>query len=121
MHIDGNMFLVSVSSPLQLTLQSAIESESRMSLGMALQGQLRTLQARCFIPRIVYMDPHSTFCSMTTDFPGVEIDPGGKGDYIPQIKAKIQRVKETYRKVQRGLPWTLPDQLVRDLVAYIVS
>ncbi len=72
------MFLVSVSAPLQLTLQSAIESESRTSLGMALQGQLGTLRAHGFIPCIVYMDPHSMFCSMTEDYPGVEIDPVGK-------------------------------------------
>jgi len=51
----------------------------------------------------------------------VEIDTGGKGDSIPQVDAKIRRVKETYRKLQRGLPWTLPDQLVGDLVAYVVS
>jgi len=120
MHIDGHMFLGSVSAPLQLTLQSAIESESRTSLGMALQGQLGTLRASGFIPRIIYMDPHSTFCSMTKDFPGVEIDTGGKGDYVPQVDAKIRRVKETYRKVQRGLLWTLPDQWVGDLVAYVV-
>jgi hypothetical protein len=107
MQIDGHMFLVSVAAPLQLTLQSHIESESRTSLGMALQGQLGTLRSRGFIPRIVYTDPHSTFRAMTKDFPGVEIDPGGKGDYVPQVDAKIRRIKDMYRKVQKGLPWTL--------------
>jgi hypothetical protein len=121
MHIDGHMFLVSVAAPLMLTLQSELESESRTSLGMALQGQLGTLRSRGFMPRIVYTNPHSTFRSMTEDFPGVEIDPGGRGDYVPQVDAKIRRVKETYRKVQAGLPWTLPFTLVADLVSYSVS
>ena len=121
MHIDGHMFLVSVAAPLQLTLQSHTENESRTSLGMALQGQLGTFRSRGFVPRIVYTDPHSTFRAMTEDFPGVEIDPGGKGDYVPQVDAKIRRKKDTYRKVQKGLPWTLPHVLVGDLVGYAVS
>ncbi len=40
MHIDGQLFLVSVADQLNLTLQSKIESESRTALGLALQGQL---------------------------------------------------------------------------------
>jgi len=121
MHIDGHMFLISVAAPLLLTLQSHIESESRTSLGMALQGQLGTFRSRGFVPRIVYTDPHSTFRAMTEDFPGVEIDPGGKGDYVPQVDAKICRIKDTYRKVHKRLPWTLPHVLVGDLVGYAVS
>jgi hypothetical protein len=39
MHIDRNMFLVTVCDPLQLTLQVHIEQESHAVLGMALQGQ----------------------------------------------------------------------------------
>jgi hypothetical protein len=121
MHIDGHMFLISVAAPLQLMLQSRIDSESRTSLGMALQGQLGTLRSQGFVPRIVYTDPHSRFRAMTEDFLGVEIDPGGKGDYVPQVDAKIRRIKDTYRKVQKGLPWTLLYSLVGDLVGYVVS
>jgi hypothetical protein len=121
MYIDGHMFLVSVVAPLMLTLQSELESKSRTSLGIALQGQLGVLRSRGFMPRIVYTDPHSTFRSMTEDSPGEEIDPGGQGDYVPQVDAKIRRVKETYRKLQAGLPWTLPSTLVADLVGYSVS
>jgi hypothetical protein len=58
---------------------------------------------------------------MTQDFPGVEIDVGGAGDYVLKVDAKIRRIKETYRKVKSGLPWELPQQLVGDLVAYCVS
>jgi hypothetical protein len=58
---------------------------------------------------------------MTQDFPGVELDIGGAGDYISKADAKIRRIKETYQKVKPGLPWELPQQLVGDLVAYCVS
>jgi hypothetical protein len=45
MHIDRNMFLVTVCDPLQLALQVHIERESHAVLGMALQGQLELLQS----------------------------------------------------------------------------
>jgi hypothetical protein len=85
MHIEGNMFLITVTDPLNLMLQFKIENEGWMSLGIALQNQIAVLQSRAFEPRIVYTDPHSTFRSMTREFPGVEIDVGGKGDYVAKV------------------------------------
>jgi hypothetical protein len=48
MHLEGNMFLVMVADPLNLTLQSYVENEGRMSLGMVLQGRLPLLKSRGF-------------------------------------------------------------------------
>jgi hypothetical protein len=121
MHVDAKKFLITVCDPLNLTIQTKIENEGRMMLGMALQGQLALLRSRGFIPSIVYTDPHSTFRSMTQDFPGVEIDVGGTGDYVAKVDAKIRRLKETYRSVKSGLAWELPSSLVEDLLAYVVS
>jgi hypothetical protein len=121
MHIDSHMFLVSVTDPLNLTLQTKVMSENKLELGMALQGHMAVLRSRGFEPSTVYTDPHSSFRSMTQDFPGVEMDIGGAGDYVSKADAKIRRIKETYRKVKSGLPWELPGQLVGDLVAYCVS
>jgi hypothetical protein len=100
MHIDNKMFLITATDPLNLTLHCRINSESRLDLGMALQGHMSLLRSRGFIPTIVYTDPHSSFRSMTQDFPGVEVDIGGAGDYVAKVDAKIRRVKETYRKVR---------------------
>jgi hypothetical protein len=116
MHIDGVMFLITATDPLNLTLQCKINSEGRLDLGMALQGRMSLLRSHGFEPTVVYTDPHSSFHSMTQDFPGVEVDIGGAGDYVAKVDAKIRRVKETYRKVKAGLPWELPGQLVEDLV-----
>jgi hypothetical protein len=121
MHIEGQMFVISVTDPLNLTLQTKVQSENRLELGMTLQGHLAALRTRGFEPVIIYTDPHSSFRSMTQDFPGVELDIGGAGDYVSKADAKIRRIKETYRKVKSGLPWELPQQLVGDLVAYCVS
>jgi hypothetical protein len=121
MEVDGKKFLVTVSDPLQLTLQTAVENVSKQALGMGLQGHLMTLRSWGFEPTIVYADPHSTFRSMQQDFPGVEVDIGGAKDYVPKVDAKIRRLKEVYRAVKSGLQWQLPGSLVRDLVAYAVS
>jgi hypothetical protein len=121
MHLDKEMFLVSAVEPLNLTLQCKAERESRQELGLGLQGQLAILRSRDFKPTIVYVDPQSSFWTMTHDFPGVEIDVGGKGNFVAKVDAKIRRIKETYRKVKHGLPWKLPQVLVKDLVGYSVS
>jgi hypothetical protein len=115
MHVDGEMFLVTATEPLNLTLQSYVENEGKLALGMALQGQMAVLHTRGFLPEIVYTDPHSTFRSMTQDFPGVAIYVGGANDYVAKVDAKIRRIKETYRNVKLGLPWKLPKVLVKDL------
>jgi hypothetical protein len=121
MHLDREMFLVSTVEPLNLTLQCKVEKESKQELGLGLQGQLAVLRLRDFKPTIVYVDPQSAFRTMTQDLLGVEIDVGGKVDFVAKVDAKIRRVKETYRKVKHGLPWRLPQVLVKDLVGYAVS
>ncbi len=121
MHVDGEMFLVLVADPLNLTLQSKVENESRNMLSLGLQSHLVTFRSRGYEPRVVYIDPHSSFKAMTQDFPNIEIDVGGSGHYMAKVDAKIRRIKETYRKVKQGLPWKLPAGLVRDLVGYAVS
>jgi hypothetical protein len=121
MHVDGQLFQVSVVDPLNLTLQSKVENESQTTLGLALQGHLAVLRSRDFNPQLVYVEPHSSFWVMMQDFPGVEIDVGGAGDYVAKVDAKICRIKETYHKVKHGLPWKLPKRFVSDLVGYAVS
>jgi hypothetical protein len=120
MHIDGKRFLISVTEPLNLTIQSPIESETRTNLGLALQSQLGLLRSRGYIPTLVYTDPQSAFKSMKQEFAGVEIDVGGANDYVSKVDAKIRRIKETYRCIKNGLPWKLPMSKVKDLVAYTV-
>jgi hypothetical protein len=88
-HVDTKKFRVSVADPLNLTLQSQVQSESRQDLGMELQGQLVVLRNRGYVPSIVYSDPQSAFRAMTQDFPGVEIDVGGAGNYIAKVDARI--------------------------------
>ncbi len=55
---------------------------------------------------------------MTQDFPGVEIDVGGAGDYVAKVDSRIRSIKEMYRSVKSGLAWSLPRSLVPDLNKY---
>jgi len=105
MEKDGKKFLVTVSDPLHLTLQTAVENESKQALGMGLKGHLMTLRSRGFEPTIVYVRPHSTFRGMQQDFPRVEVDVGGARDYVPKVDAKIRHLKMVYRAVKSGLQW----------------
>ncbi|MFN9982580.1 MAG: hypothetical protein ACK53Y_21815, partial [bacterium] len=121
MYIDKQRFLVSVSEPLQLTVQCQIERESQEVLGTALQGHFEVLRSRGFIPVRVHADPQSAFHSLTTAYPGVTVDIGGAGDYVAKIDRKIRSIKELYRCVKAGLPWQLPTLWVKDLVTYAVA
>jgi hypothetical protein len=69
-----------MDASLNLTLQCRVESESHMSLDMALQGRFALMRMRGLMPTVVYTDPQSTFHHMTQDFPGVEVDFGNAGD-----------------------------------------
>jgi hypothetical protein len=111
MHGDGTLFLVSTVNPLNLTLQCTVENQTKDTLGMGIQGQLALLRSRDYKLTIVYVDPHSSFRAMTQDFPGIEVDVGGKGDYVSKVDAKTRRIKETYRKVKCGLAWQLHKNL----------
>ena len=121
MHIDDNMFLVSVCEPLQLTLQTHVTNESADTLGTALQSHIQVLREKSFKVTCVHVDPASAFQALRTQFPGTEIDVGGARDFVAKVDAKIRRLKDTYRCVKAGLPWKLAHSRVKDLVAYSVS
>ena len=48
MHIDNHSFLVSVSSPLELTIVAYVKDVSKSTLGEGLQGKLDLLRFRGF-------------------------------------------------------------------------
>jgi hypothetical protein len=121
MHIDQNSFFVSVAEPMQLIMLNSIRSEDAESLGEALQDQLNLLRERSFQLQLVYVDPVSGLMSLRTQFLGVVIDLCGVGDFMSKIDICIHRLKEMYRAVKAGLPWTLPKSRVKDLMMYCVS
>jgi hypothetical protein len=70
---------------------------------------------------MVYVDLTSALMSLRGQFLGVVVNPSGAGDHMSKVDIHICRVKEMYRTVKIGLPWTLPSTKVKDLVMYCVN
>ena len=111
-------FLITLSEPLGLTLVSPVASEKTDDLGLAFQEQVSLLRSHGFAPTVAYLDPQPGFQPLRGQITGVEVDVCGAGDHMDKVDLKIRRLKETIRSVQAGLPWSLPDNMVRDLVKY---
>jgi len=121
MYAGSQKFLVSLSSPLQLTITSFVKSLSKDELGGALQDHLNLLRAFGFDAKIVRVDPLKALAGLKGKFPGTEIDASGAGDHLPTIDIKIRRVKEMARSVIQGLDWPMPRVLVKYLITFCVS
>jgi Arginine methyltransferase-interacting protein, contains RING Zn-finger len=121
MHINGENFLVSVASPLELTMATHLTSQSKPKLGEGLQAHINLLRSFGFDVRMVTVDPQKGLLALRGSFPGVEINPAGAGDHLHKVDAKIRRIKETARSVIAGLPYSLPRNRVKDLVTFAVN
>ena len=121
MKVRRQAFLVSLVEPLQILIQTMAGRETAESLGKALQSHLDLVRSRGFIPVRVHTDPQSAFRKLTNAFPGVELDVSGAGDHLDKVDIRIRRIKELMRSVIAGLPWKLPNENIKDLVAYAIS
>jgi hypothetical protein len=120
MHVAGEKFIVSVCSPLELTIQYHVKNLSKDSLGTGLQAHINTLRSRGFEPQRIFVDPHKALAALQGSFPGIEVDVSGAGDHLDKVDTKIRRLKELMRSVIAGLPYKLPKERLKDLVTYAV-
>ena len=100
-------FLISLSSPLELTIISHVKTEDTNNLGLALQAHVTLLRTCGFEVVRVEVDPQRALSNLSGSFPGVEVDVSGAGDHLPKIDIKIRRVKEMGRCIIAGLLWNL--------------
>jgi hypothetical protein len=121
MHIVGQPFLISVSSPLELTIVCYVSSLNKTDLGTGVQQHINTLRSRGFEPRAILVNPHKSLASLVGALPGTEIDPSGAGDHLDKVNTKIRRVKEIMWSIVTGLPFTLAKERFKNLVTYAVS
>jgi hypothetical protein len=87
MPTDANGFPGITTNPLQFTLVTCTKRKSQDAIDLALQVEL--IHSHALIPKIVYADLQSTFCSMTTILSDVDLDTGSAKDYISNINAYI--------------------------------
>ena len=121
MYVKKKMFLISLSEPLGLLMTTPVSTTTSEALGFALQEQINYLRSGGFAPRAAYLDDQPGFAALVGHIPGVQVDIAGAGDHMDKIDAKIRRLKEMIRSIYTGLPWKLPDMMIKDLVKYAVS
>jgi hypothetical protein len=120
MFAAGEKFLVSISSPLELTLICHLKSQNTEDLGTAVQSHLTTIQSRGFEPKKIYVDLQKTFLALVNAYPGVTVDVSGAGDHLDKVDSKIHHIKEMMRCVILDLPYKLDKSRFKDLVTYVV-
>ena len=118
MYVKKKGFLISLSEPLGILMTTFVKDTFVETLSFALHEQVNTLRSRSFDPKIVYLDDQPGFHALENAIPGVVVDIGGAGDHLSKADAKIRRLKEMIRCVHAGLPWKLPNMLVKDLVKF---
>jgi hypothetical protein len=89
MYIASERFVVSVSSPLELTMVCHVKDLTKDSLGKGKQSHISTLCSRGFEPTKFYIDPHKSLTSLMGAFPGIEVNDCGAGDHLDKVDSKI--------------------------------
>jgi hypothetical protein len=120
-HVAGEKFLLSISSPLELLLVYHLASLKTEDLRNALQKHVNTLRSWGFKPKVVYIDPQSRLTSLQGKFPGTEIDVSRAGDHLDKLDIRTRRLKELMHSIVSGLPFCFKKEHVKDLVTYAVS
>ena len=93
MHIDKQTTLISVCTPLELTLCAHVEDTKESLLGKALQAKISMLWSRSFACKVVIMDLQKGLAALVGKFPGTHIYISGAGDHLSKVDCKIRRKK----------------------------
>lgn len=120
-HSHKKPHVMVLSKPLDVMLSVPVENTKTAALGRAVHSIVGTLQGKGFNPVTLYLDPQPGFQGLEGQIQGVDVDISGAGDHMNVLDVEIRHVKEIYRSVISSLPWTLPEWLDKDLVAYCVS
>ena len=121
MHVGGQTFLLGLSEPLNVVLNSHLTKMNESGMLDAIMAHIDTLSSFGFKVNKVFVDPQSSMAALRTKLTNVEVDVSGAGDHLPHLDVRMKVIKEICRSVNAGLPWNLPQSLVKDLVQYSVS
>ena len=128
LHIDtlfvaGKPILLSVSSPLHLTVVNKLASRSATELKKVLFDQFRRYEAEGFQIYAVRSDGESGVKAIKGDLEayGVMVDTAGTGQHVPIADRMIRTVKERARSILASLPYTLPDSLKHWVIFFAVN
>ena len=127
MFVEGVAYLVSVSTPLGLTLVNHLGhlkgSRATGPVRDALSKQVALYRSENFTVRTILTDGegavHASASFLHNE--GIRINPAGAGKHVPTIENKIRQIKERVRAHISVLPFKLSQPLLQWLVQYSVS
>jgi len=116
MFVERDPYLVSVSTPLGLTMCTHLGGRrTESSVTKALREQIAAYTAERFIVRTVLSDGEGAILSSATMFKekGISFNPSGPGQQVPVIENKIRCIKERVRAHLSVLPFHVPIALMK--------
>lgn len=111
MYVGGEPYLVSVSSPLCLTMVNHLNTgKTATQLSRALKEQINSYRARNFVIDTIQTDGEGALAAAAMDLQamGIKTNPSGAGKHIPKVERKIRTIKERVRTHLASLPYNLP-------------
>ena len=123
MFINGEPFLLIVSTPLGMTFVRFLKSRTAGILSEALAAIVNELTSRGFKPTTLLSDGEggiSKILPVITSL-GMLFNPAGPNMHVPVIENKIKQVKERCRAIINTLPYKLAPFLLKWLVVHVVT
>eukprot|EP01033_Poteriospumella_lacustris_P004483 gene4483-3202_t len=120
MQIEADLFLISVSYPLRLTMVALLPDKKATTVARALVDHVDHYKAKGFRVTRVVTDPEATMRAAGGILKqhGVDYDEVGVDQHVARVEAMVKLIKERTRSILYGLPYRLPNQLTRYAVQY---
>lgn len=120
MQIEADLFLISVSYPLRLTMVALLSDKKATTVASALVDHVEHYKAKGFNVTRIVTDPEATMraagCILKQH--GVDHDEVGVDQHVARVEVMVKLIKEKTRSILHGLPYRLPNQLTRYAVQY---
>lgn len=123
MFVGECKFLISVSSPLELTMITTIDDRSSQTLQRDLLEQIHFYQVKNFKITHILSDGEGAITTMTNVLNelGITLNIAAPGQHVPKVERKIRQIKERMRSIVNSLPYKLPSSMTPWLARYAVS
>ena len=123
MFVRKKAFLLSVAWPLDLTLITAVQSETADAIGEAISGHVAALAQHRAAVKAVYADRGGAMLGLSARLSasGIKVGLCGAGDHVGRAENRIKTVKEKLRTLINRLPFELPEALLGDAASYVVK
>ncbi len=123
MFIENIPYLISVSTPLGLTLVSCMDNRGATVVRKMLNDMLKIYRSREFFVKTLLSDGEGAIAKLSSELnaAGIAVNLASAGKHVPVVENKIKQVKERVRATLHDLPYDLPHVLMKYLVYFCVN